>query len=139
MRILTIGFYRWIMQIKTIHYSALINLGNYNNERIGFTAEIAPDESIPDVLAELRQRVVTNASLDAEKVQQTLYDGRNKLKDLESKIHKATAEWNAIAEFLRAQGIKPESPNMPQFTNLLPEIKSDRVVEGEIEEEDPEY
>lgn len=127
------------MQIKTIHYSALINLGNYSNEKIGFTAEITPDESIPDALAELRLMVVANASLDAEKVQNALYEGRNKLKDLEQKIRKATEEWNAIAEFLRRQGIKPDSPDMPIFTNLLPEVKDERVVEGEIEEEENEY
>ena len=28
------------MKIKTVEYSALINLGNYSNEKIGFTAEI---------------------------------------------------------------------------------------------------
>ena len=127
------------MQIKTIHYSALINLGNYSNEKIGFTAEIGEDESIVDAIAELRQKVATNASLDAEKVHRQLYDGKDQLAELDKKIRKATEEWNAIAEFLRRQGIKPDSPDMPKFTNLLPEFKDERVVEGEIEQEGEEY
>ena len=61
-----------------------------------------------------------------------------RIKDLEQKIREATKKWDATAEFLREQGIKPDISNMPQFTNLLPEIKDEHsgVVDGEIQEGD---
>lgn len=124
------------MQIKTISYSALINLGNYSNERIGFTAQLAEGESIPDAVAALRQQVVSNASLNSEKAQSMLYRSRDELAELERKIQKATNEWNAIAEFLRAQGIKPDAVDMPKLSLLLPEFKEEQISEGEIEEEE---
>lgn len=128
------------MKLKSIHYSALINLGNYSNERIGFTAEVGEDEDIPDVIAVLRQNVRNNASLNADKVQRMLYEGRDELENLKRKIEKARSEWDAIAEFLRAQGIKPDAVDMPKFTNLLPEVKAEQsgVVDGELEEEEEE-
>lgn len=126
------------MQIKTVHYSALINLGNYNNERIGFTAEVGEGESIEGAIAALKEKVATNATLNADKVRSALYKGQEELSDLERKIKRASEEWNAIAEFLRAQGIKPDAVDMPKFTNLLPEVKDERVHEGEIEDEESE-
>jgi len=121
------------MEIKTIHYSALINLGNYSNEKIGFTAEIKEGESVEEVIEALRQKVKENGGQNAEELYSTLYEGKQQLAELERKIQKATKEWNATAEFLRAQGIKPEAVDMPRFTNLLPEVKEESVVDGEIE------
>lgn len=128
------------MKIKTIHYSALINLGNYSNERIGFTAEVDEDDSIIDAFTVLRQKVEDNASLNSDKVRSMLYNGRNELNELKDKISKATDEWNRVAEFLRTQGIKPDAPDMPEFKMLLPEFKNDssKVVEGEFDEEEEE-
>lgn len=42
------------MLIKTVRYSALINLGHCNNERIGFTVEIEKDEDIKEVVETLK-------------------------------------------------------------------------------------
>lgn len=93
---------------------------------------------IPIVLTELRQKVKENAGLNLDKVQSKLYEGRGLIDDLERKIQKATEEWNAIAEFLRAQGIKPDAVDMPKFTGLLPEVQSEHIVEGELEDEEEE-
>ncbi|KJH69390.1 hypothetical protein [Aliterella atlantica] len=125
------------MQIKTVHYSALLNLGNYSNEKIGFTAQLSEGESVEQVIEQLREKVKQNGGTNAEELYQTMYRGRRELAELERKIKNATDQWNATAEFLRAQGIKPDTGNMPQFTNLLPEIKEEDsgVVDGEIEEE----
>lgn len=124
------------MQIKTVHYSALLNLGNYSNEKIGFTAQISDDETVEDVIEQLREKVKQNGGTNAEELYQTMYRGRRELAELERKIKKASDDWNATAEFLRAQGIKPEATNMPLFTNLLPEVQSEDsgVVDGELEE-----
>ena len=117
------------MKIKVVHYHALINLGQYNNEKIGFSADIDEAESVADVLNKLRELVKENASLNAEEVNQNLYSGRRELAEMQAKIDKAKAEWDAVAEFLRTQGIKPDAPNMPRFTGLLPEVKEEHVGE----------
>lgn len=125
------------MQIRTVHYSALLNLGNYSNEKIGFTAQISEDETVEQVIEQLREKVKQNGGANAEELYETMWKGRRELAELERKIKKATDEWNATAEFLRAQGIKPESPNMPLFTNLLPEVQEENsgIIDGELEEE----
>ena len=125
------------MKITTIHYSALLNLGNYSNEKIGFTAQIKEDESIEQVIEQLREKVNQNGGVNAEELYTTMSQGRRQLADLERKIKKATDEWNATAEFLRTQGIKPEAVDMPRFTNLLPEVKEENsgIIEGELQDE----
>lgn len=123
------------MLIKTVHYSVLINLGNYNNEKIGFSAEVGEDETAEQVIEALRQKVKENGGENAEELYNNLYQGKNELKEIEKKINKARAEWNAVAEFLKTQGIKPDADAMPSFTNLLPQVKSESsVIDGEIEE-----
>lgn len=124
------------MEFKTVSYSATINLGNYSNEKIGFTVQPGEDETPEQVVEALRQKVKEIGGLNAETLYNDLHFNRRKLEDLNRKIQKATEQWNSTAEFLRAQGIKPDSPDMPQFMNLLPEVKEEllAVVEGEIEE-----
>ncbi|WP_226580944.1 hypothetical protein [Microseira wollei] len=40
---------------------------------------------------------------------------KNELGLLSLKVKTKTKEWNAVAEFLRAQGIKPDAKDMPLF------------------------
>lgn len=126
------------MRIRTVHYSALINLGDYNNEKIGFTAEVEEDDSIDEILESLKAKVEQLGGLNAQDFYSKQRDGRHALSELERKIKKATEQWNATSEFLRTQGIKSDAPDMPVFTNLLPEVKEERsgVVDGDIEEID---
>lgn len=126
------------MKIKTIHYSALLNLGNYSNEKIGFTAEFEPElETVNDVIDSLREKVKEVGGKNADEFYSKQMEARHRLAELESKINRATRQWNATAEFLRTQGIKPEASDMPPFNNLLPEVKEEHsgVVDGEIEGE----
>lgn len=126
------------MKIKLVEYSALISLGNYNNEKIGFTTQIEEGESVEQVIEALRQKVKKNGGTNAEELYTAMYNGRQELAQLERKINKARSEWEATAEFLKAQGIKPDVADMPKFTNLLPEVKEEQsgVVDGEIEDEE---
>lgn len=48
------------MQLKQVTYARVINTGNYENERIELTAAINEDESVVDVLDNLRQLVNEN-------------------------------------------------------------------------------
>lgn len=122
------------MKITTVHYSALINLGNYSNEKIGFSAELSEGESPEQAIEALRQKIKEVAGLNSEEVDSLLYKGRREIEKIEHKLHKARQQWDATAEFLRAQGIKPDASDMPLFTNLLPEVKGESTssVDGEI-------
>lgn len=126
------------MQIKIVHYSALINLGNYSNEKIGFSAELSDGESPEQIVEVLRQKIKDIAGLNAEEVDKLLYKGKREIEELERKMRKARQQWNATAEFLRAQGIKSDAADMPQFTHLLPEVKeeSTQAIDGDIIEGD---
>ena len=127
------------MKIKTVQYLATINLGNYSNEKIGFTADINEDDELKQAVEVLRQKVRDCALPNIEDVQSEIYKHQNELRRLENKLEKARSEWDATAEFLRAQGIKADAANMPQFTNLLPAIADERVIDGEIESDLPPF
>lgn len=121
------------MKIKTVHYLATINLGNYSNEKIGFTADINESEDEKQVVESLRQKVREAALPNIEDVQSDIYKCQSELRSLKNKLERARSEWDKTAEFLRAQGIKTDATDMPQFTNLLPAIADERVIDGEIE------
>lgn len=124
------------MKIKTVQYLATINLGNYSNEKIGFTADINEDDDEKQVVEALRQKVKDCALPNIEDVQSSIYKYQAELRRIVNKLEKARSEWNATAEFLRTQGIKADAVDMPQFTNLLPSISDERVIDGEIDPED---
>lgn len=126
------------MEIKTVTYSALFNTGNYSNERLSLAAQIKPDEIPEEVMAALKNKVLSMAGPEAEQLYRSLRDKQRDLDNLEYKIRKATEEWNATAEFLRAQGIKSDAVSMPSFSRLLPCVssESEEIAEGEIENED---
>lgn len=127
------------MKIKTVEYSALINLGNYSNEKIGFTAQLEEGETVEQVVEQLRQKVKDNGGVNAEELYDKLYKGRQELRALEAKIIKARQTWEQTAEFLKAQGLRPDAPPMPTFSNLLPEAKDEQVVEAEIDDGDSPF
>lgn len=122
------------MKIKTIHYLATINLGNYSNEKIGFVADIDDGETPEQVIEALRQKARECSLPKVEDVFESIYKAQSELRDLNVKLNKARTEWNATAEFLRTQGIKADAPSMPSFTNLLPGIADEHVAEAEIED-----
>lgn len=127
------------MKIKTVEYSALINLGNYSNEKIGFVAQLEEGETVEQVIERLRQKVRENAGGNADELYNKLYEGKQELRALETKINKARQTWEQTAEFLKAQGLRPDAPPIPAFANLLPEAKDEHVVEGEIEVSDSPF
>src|SRR5690348_1473107 len=45
------------MLVKTIHYERLVNLGNYQNEKLGIDAEIEPGETTQDAIMRVRDQV----------------------------------------------------------------------------------
>ncbi|WP_445629279.1 hypothetical protein [Nostoc sp. DSM 114167] len=122
------------MKIKLVHAHFLISIGDYSNERIGFTVELEEGETIESVVTALRSEARKAVGPKADE----LYEARSILQKqcyaLEKKINEVRSEWDATAEFLRTQGIKPDAPPMPQFSNLLAAVKVDEesVEQAEI-------
>ena len=122
------------MHIKQIHAHFLISIGNYSNERIGFTVELEAEEAVETVVAELRQKAIAAVGPLAEELYEQKHQLERTCRELHQRLEKLKTEWDATAEFLRAQGIKPEAPSMPQFNNLLSAAKPEEtVIEGQFE------
>lgn len=122
--------------IKLIHAHFLVPTGDYSSERVGFTAELADNETVKEAVDKLRRLASESIGVDAE----TLYDQRkeatNCLFELQTQIKKAKKEWDAIREFLIAQGLRPDAPNFPEFENLLPSKILETVTAETIDSED---
>ena len=125
------------MKIKRVEYSALVNLGNYSNEKIGFTADVTDGETPEAVVEQLRNKAQECALPNMDTTFSDIRKAQNELRDLRHKLIKARSEWNATAEFLRAQGIKADASDMPQFNRLLAGLSEEsvEVTEAEIEDE----
>ncbi|MCC5622813.1 hypothetical protein [Nostoc sp. CHAB 5715] len=127
------------MKIKFVHAHFLISIGDYSNERVGFTVELEEGDTVTSVVNHLRQQAITAVGPKSEE----LYNQNRRLqvenRELEERTKKLRLEWEATAEFLRAQGIKPEAPSMPQFNKLIAAAKvEEESVTAEIVEPDPD-
>ncbi len=122
-------------KITSVYYSVSIDIGSHSNERMGFTAQIGEDDNIKQVVEQLRQKVIEHGGISARELFDKILQRKNELRELEQKVRSATHKWDATAEFLRAQGIKPEASYMPQFDNLLPVITEETsgIIDGEVE------
>jgi hypothetical protein len=127
------------MKIEFIHAHFLISMGDYSNERVGFTAKLEEGDTVESAVAELRNKAIAAVGVKSEQ----LYDRKRTLEqtcyELEKKMIKLRREWEATAEFLKAQGIKPDAPSMPQFNNLIEAAKTEsETVLAEVVEPDPD-
>ena len=111
------------MKLQQLHAHFLVSIGDYSNERIGFTVELEEDETVEDVVSDLRDKAIKVIGLKADELYTLRRDLQNQCWELEKRLSKTHHEWNATAEFLRAQGIKPDAPPMPHFNNLLAAVK----------------
>lgn len=110
--------------MKTTHveFSALFNLGDYSNERIGFRVQMEDGDDIFEVVDNLRNKATTLSAGEgnAEALYSRIYEGQRKLRDIEAKVVEASEQWNQVAQFLRAQGLNPDAPNLPSLPALAP-------------------
>ncbi|MGG6237212.1 hypothetical protein ACQ4N7_01125 [Nodosilinea sp. AN01ver1] len=110
--------------MKTTHveFSALFNLGDYSNEKIGFRVQLEEGDDIAQVVEHLRDKAVSLSAGEgqAREFYNRLYSNQRELRELERKIAEATDQWNQVAQFLRTQGINPQAPNLPSLPALTP-------------------
>jgi hypothetical protein len=122
------------MKINQIHAHFLISTGNYCNERIGFSVTLDEGESVEEAVAELREKAIKSVGQTAEQLYNEKYAAEHQCRELQTRLAKLRKEWDAMSEFLKAQGIRADAPPMPQFNNLLEaaKVEEEAVVEGEL-------
>ena len=99
------------MKITLVHFSALVNTGNYENEKVGLDAQPEDGETVEQVVEALKDLVF--AQLNQTDKLQARRELLWEIRELEDKVAEARANWEKTAEFLRAQGIRPDAPDMP--------------------------
>ncbi len=125
------------MEIKLIHAHFLISTGDYCNERIGFTVEPGEGESTTKIVKELREHAIGLIGPKAKDLYDEKWALQNSCKKLRLELAQLRDEWEKTAEFLKAQGINPTAPRMPQFNNLLASSNvEEESVSAEIFDED---
>lgn len=123
------------MRIKTVHAHFLISIGNYSNERIGFSVELEEGETPESIVPQLRERAIAIVGRPAQELYDEKYRAEQTIRPLEARLKQLRAEWDATSEFLRTQGVNPDSPKMPVFGNLLSAARVEEeatVEDGEI-------
>lgn len=128
------------MTIIQVKYEVLISLGNYNNERIGLVKQVSPDDDIEAVVQELRELAKKCGLPELSELYDEYYNRQEAVKELNKKIQEKTAEWEQIAEFLRAQGLRPDAPQMPKALKALSasvEIEEIETVEADTIDDIP--
>jgi hypothetical protein len=110
------------MKITHVEFSALFNLGDYNNEKLAFRVQLEDDDHVGDVVSALREKAIGLSAGEgvARESYDRIYQRQRELRELERKIVDATEQWNQVANFLRAQGLNPEAPNLPSLPALAP-------------------
>ena len=119
------------MKITAVHYSALANTGNYENEKVGLDAQVEPGETVEQVVEVLKDRVF--AMLDRSDLLQQRRELQYEVEDLENQVKDARDRWEQTATFLKAQGLRPDAPDFPSLTRQLP-APSERVVAQVVED-----
>lgn len=99
------------MKITVVHYSALVNTGNYENEKVGLDAQLEDGENVAQVVEALKDQAF--ALLDRKDLLQARREAVWELRELEDKLAEARTQWEKAKEFLRAQGLRPDAPDFP--------------------------
>ncbi|MEH2085986.1 hypothetical protein [Nostoc sp.] len=127
------------MQIKTFHAHFLLQTDSSNQERIGFSVILDEDETPEQVVPILRQKAINIVGKKAYDFYQDRRILRDECNHLEKKLELLRKEWDATAEFLKAQGLNPTAPSMPQFRNLLTAVTVESEVIHDVNDEEDDY
>ncbi|NWJ94553.1 MAG: hypothetical protein HXX20_02125 [Chloroflexi bacterium] len=106
------------MKITEVRIEMLFNLGNYENKKIGLSAELAEGESPAEAMALLEEELVKQAGSSAISNLTRRRGFIKELGDLEYKINKARAEWAKVEAFMVGK---------EELAAKFPEIESFKV------------
>lgn len=100
--------------MSTVSYRRLINLGNYENETIGFELPMEPGESHAAALARIKAIVLELAGKSQEfkraeerrqKAEYELYGLQNKLNSIQRDVTAAIKKYDGLRTLLEKHGI----------------------------------
>lgn len=125
------------MHIKRIEYSALFNLGDYENQKFSLSADLEEGESVDEAMTTLKSKVIEMAGDGAKNAWEERWRVQREIEDLTKKVEQARATWSTVSEFMRAQGLKSDPAEFPDLTKLLPAAPkpdSESVVTAEFDD-----
>lgn len=103
--------------MSTVMYHRVFNLGNYENERIGFELPIEPGESHADALARVKALVMDlggkgqefrRAENRRQKAEYELYSLQNKLNTIQREVTAAIKKHDDLRTILEKHGVTLE-------------------------------
>jgi hypothetical protein len=127
------------MNIKQVSFGAVFATRQYENKRFGLVADLEPDESPEEAIAELERRVVALAGPNAQEQYDRLHELSVRMHTLDIKLKEKQQQYEAVKEFLLAQGLKDDMPDFPIIAALKapgPERVTTSVVEIDEGDED---
>lgn len=105
------------MNIATVTYSRLKNLGNYENERLDATAAVLEGQTPEQVHEQLRTWVhgqlkltMTDLEQEVQQLEGRRYDLKNDCQAIERRLEQLKKQWNEAKTLLTIHGI-----NVPEF------------------------
>ena len=111
------------MKITEIEYGALVNKGNYENQKLSVRAKLEDWEDPTLSFQALRDYVLCQLQphpLSLSEYQDLKYEAERELHKLHDQIKEAQEKWDELYTFLSAQGLKPKKRPSGKFTFSLP-------------------
>lgn len=102
------------MRIIGIRVGCLFNTGNYENQRFELEAALEDGDEVKDVADQLMERIHSLA--DRDDIYQDRRNAERELHALEKQVVEMREKWEAMADFMRAQGLKADIPEAPSVT-----------------------
>jgi hypothetical protein len=121
------------LKITHVLYQATISTGNYENEKIGLSADLEEGDSVEATVEDLRKQVFTLANraddyYNAQKL-------KREIEQLEAKVQSARSQWEEVSTFLQAQGLKTEPAPFPTLLKAIAPM-SERVIAEVVDDDD---
>ena len=128
------------MKVITASYSAVFNRGNYENEKVGFTADLEDGDSPEAAIEVLRKKAAQAAGPSANEMLSQRYDLERQLRSLTAKVAEAEKVYSITVEFMTAQGIKTDMPPFPVLKALSePKPEFERIEVRELDDADEDF
>lgn len=127
------------MQIVGVKYEALVNLGDYENEKIGLEARLE-GEDLAEAIYNLKTRVFD--LLDRRDKLERRREIKREIAQLEDQLRDAREAWEQTADFLRAQGLRADAPSFPDRIRqraALPPAEHVEPIYAEVVDEHPDH
>lgn len=133
------------MQITSVHYSRLTNLGNYENEKTAAWAQVEDGEAPEAALATLKAWVETQAGLtpqaqeaesQAQRIENRLQQARYDMQRMQIEFADCKRTWEKARDFLKAVGLELPRNFMDVDRNPFADVTGQPVTDDQDEEED---